>query len=140
MSGVQYADRVAGRHRLPGAHAWPDRLVGRSQPTRMVDADHAAAGQDAGVRHDAGAGRPYRGPRYGPEVHAAVPGQPRLRRCGERAYDHGVAVQRPPVARPWRQPRGTGERDGGLAGCRPTWHPAVDDDHENGQEGERRHT
>jgi hypothetical protein len=96
VAGDQGADRLSGRHLLPGVDLWRDRLVRGPQPARVVDADHAEPGHRPGERHDTGAGGVHRGARGTGEVDAAVPGQPRARRWLERAGHPRDAGQRPP--------------------------------------------
>ena len=63
MAGQQHADRRTGGDGGAGRDRRLDRLVGRAQAARVIDADHRAAGDLPGEGDHAGTGRPDRGAR-----------------------------------------------------------------------------
>jgi hypothetical protein len=97
VAGEQDGNRRAAGHRGAGRHRCADRLVGRAQAVGVVDADHPDTGHRAGEGDHAGAGRQHHLAGLPGQVHAAVPGQPRLRRRLEGPGHHRRARQRPAV-------------------------------------------
>ena len=86
----------------------------------MLDGDHAAARERAGVADGSGACRVNGGHRSCGEIDAAVPGQPRCGRAREAAQDLGAAVQWPAPGwigcrRVRRHPVNAWVREGGWA-------------------------
>jgi hypothetical protein len=100
MPGAEPAEHVTPDDPLPGTHLRHQRFIGGTQPARMVHADDAAAGEQAGEPDHAGACRENQRVRVGAEIHPAMSGQPRPRWRFEPADDH-----RPASYRPAEQPR-----------------------------------
>ena len=96
VPGREHTEHVTGPHRLSTMDGRDDGLVGRPQPTRMVDAHDAPPRDRAGEVDDTGTRGPHRNPGRGREIDTAMAGQPRLGRRLEPADHRGRAVERPP--------------------------------------------
>jgi hypothetical protein len=101
--GLDPPDECARADRLACSDPDTQRLVRRTDSRRVLDAHDTATGKAASEDDDAGPGCADPGALGGPQIHAAVPGLPALRRGLEGAGDH----QRP---RQWRAPPGAGHR------------------------------
>lgn len=143
MAGQQRADHRPGRHRLPGPHHRPDRLVAGPQPPGMSHRHHRPPGQRPGEHHGARARRVHRLAGGAGQVDTPVAGMPILYRAVERTGDGRRRAQRPVQAivvgrRRHRADQGRTQRQrhpphpGSSARHRPRRHPAppavVDDD------------
>jgi hypothetical protein len=98
VTGQQDADRVAGADDLSYLDGGQDRFVGGAQATVVADAQHSGAGHLAREQHRARPGGQDHLARRAGEIHAAMPGQPRLRRRIERPHHRRRPRQRPAEA------------------------------------------
>lgn len=106
MPGEQVTDRGAGVNPGAGGDPGPDRLVGGAQPVVVADGEYRPAGDRAGEQDGPGAGRADLRAGRVCQVHAPVPGHPRLRRRVEPACHAGWTGQRPPEPSGGRRPPG----------------------------------
>lgn len=93
--GCNGADHLTPCHGLAALHGGINGFKGRLQPIPVIHRDHRPVNHHTGERDCAGSGGADFRSRRGPQIHAAVPREPLLRRWLERTSDRGFGFDRP---------------------------------------------
>lgn len=110
VASDQPANEITGGDLLTFVNYGNQRLIGCPQPASMIHAHHATASDLTREMNGSDGSGSYRHSRDRTEIHAAVAGEPRLRRRIEPAHHGWRPVERPsePTSRPSRGSDGLG--------------------------------